>query len=153
MTISDTAAQPRRGHREAGRVWLGCEEVWCLDTDGIPNPHEMGVSTAAAWGELFERVGAEQWPALFAWVDSGCHVTEADDIPDAATFEERYRGRWDSWTEYADMVAEETDLMDKWPEEAKRYFNWAAWRRDLAHDYTVVDAGAPDYGVHVFSNN
>ena len=60
-------------HREAGRVWLGCEEVWCLDTDGIPNPHEMGVSTAAAWGELFERVGAERQRRAAQDQSGQCH--------------------------------------------------------------------------------
>ena len=38
-----------------------------------------------------------------------------------------------------------------WPEEAVRYFDWASWTRDLAFDFTVVDAPAGEgYGVYVF---
>jgi antirestriction protein len=36
------------------------------------------------------------------------------------------------------------------PDDVARYFDWAAWTRDLAFDYTVEDA--PGGGVFVFRN-
>lgn len=43
--------------------------------------------------------------------------------------------------------------MEGWPELAVQHFDWAGWIRDLAFDYTVVDAPADQgYGVYVFRN-
>lgn len=140
-------------HSGAESVRAGCEETWCLDHENVPVSGEFGPLEAAEWGRVYEEAGAERWPAVMAWVRSGSHVTEGTgEIPVLSEFEERYAGHWESFEEYADMFAEETDLMDRWPDEAKRYFDWSAWRRDLAYDYTVCDAPAPEYGVFIFHN-
>ena len=58
---------------------------------------------------------------------------------------------WESFREYAEQLADDTGMMTDWPEEAARYFDWASWTRDLAFDFTVVDAPAVEgYGVYVF---
>lgn len=72
--------------------------------------------------------------------------------PSLRDFEERYAGHWESFREYAEDLADEVGLMQGWPEEAMRYFDWSSWTADLAHDYTVVDAPPPEYGVFVFRN-
>ena len=81
-------------------------------------------------------------------VDSGCYVACGDDLPSVSDFEERYCGCWDSFEDYAYQFAEDICLMEGWPEEAKRYFNWDAWIRDQEVDYTIADA--PDGGVFIY---
>ena len=106
---------------------------------------------AARWGECLEEVGADLWPAVFAWVSTGCYAAEGTgDIPSLADFEDAYQAQWDSFREYAENLADDIGLTDGWPEEATRYFDWDAWTRDLRFYYTVADA--PDGGVFVFRN-
>ncbi len=102
-------------------------------------------------GSRLHRAGPEQWPAVMAWVASGSHVTEGTgDLPSISDFEERFCGHWDSFREYAEQLADDTGPTAGWPETATSYFNWDAWTRDLRHDFVVVDAPAPEYGVFVF---
>lgn len=125
------------------------DEAVCMDTDGLPTTGEPSQETAARWGEIYEEVGPEQWPALCAWVRSGSYVAEGDtDYPVIGDFEERYAGEWDSFDEYARDLAESTDMLKGVPNEIQQYFDWEAWSRDLAYDYSVEDA--PDGGVYVF---
>lgn len=54
------------------------EELWVFDLEGFPSgTGEMSPTAAAPWGELYEEVGETQWPALLAWVDSGCYVADS----------------------------------------------------------------------------
>ena len=141
-------------HVGSGRAYAACEEVWCFDHEYIPVDGEFGPLEAAEWGRCYEEAGLERWPAVCVWVRSGCHVTEGHgDIPSLSDFEERYCGRWSSFREYAENLADETGLQQGWPELAVQHFDWAGWTRDLAYDYTVVDAPANQgYGVYVFRN-
>ena len=125
------------------------EELWVFDHEGFPRgTSEMSPDTAQLWGEAFDEVGEEQWPALLAWVETGCYIASGDTLPSASDFEERYSGCWDSFEDYATQWAEDTCLMEDWPEEAQYYFNWDAWTRDLKFDYTVADT--PDGGVFIY---
>ena len=108
----------------------------------------MSPDTAQLWGEVFDEIGEEQWPALLAWVETGCYIASGDTLPSASDFEERYCGCWDSFEDYALQFAEDICLMEGWPEEAQRYFDWEAWTHDLKFDYTVADA--PDGGVFIY---
>ena len=101
---------------------------------------EMSPLTALQWGELFDEVGEVQWPALLAWVETGCYISGGNNLPSASDFEERYCGCWESFADYATQLAEDIGLIDDWPEEAQRYFNWEAWIHDLKFDYMVADA-------------
>lgn len=113
------------------------EELWVFDHEGLPvGTGEMPPTTAM------------QWPALLAWVETGCYVAGGDNLPSASVFEERYCGCWESFADYATQLAEDIGLIDGWPEEAQRYFNWEAWTHDLKFDYIVADA--PDGGVFVY---
>ena len=138
-------------HVGSGRTCAACEEVWVFDHEYIPVDGEFGPLEATQWGRSYEEAGPELWPAVCAWVRSGCHVAEDHgDIPSLGDFEERYCGRWESFRAYAEQLADDTGMMSGWPEEAQRYFDWAGWTRDLQFDYTVVDAPAPEYGVFIF---
>ena len=136
-------------HEGTGSLSAGCEEIWCLDTENIPVEHEMGLLEAAEWGRVYTEVGPEHWPALYAWVESGDYVAEGTgDLPSISDFVERYCGHWESFREYARELAYDIGLLADVPEEIARYFDWSAWTRDLAFDYSTCDD--PEGGVYVF---
>ncbi|GAA4658972.1 antirestriction protein ArdA [Gordonia humi] len=128
----------------------GCEEFVCMDTDGLPTTGEPSLEEAARWGEIYEEVGDEQWPALCAWVRSGSYIAEGDtDYPSVSDFEEAYCGTWDSFADYAEDLAEGCGLLEAVPEELRGYFDLrGAWARDLAFDYSVETCETG--GVYVF---
>lgn len=143
-------------HRGSGLGHVGCEELWCYDHEGLPVRGELSPAETARWAERLSEVDETLRTALFAWVESGCHATDPDSgLPDVADFHEKYRGRWDSFSDYAEQMAEDVGLMDGWPELAVRYFDWASWTRDLRFDHVVCDVepGSTDEpGVYVFSS-
>ena len=122
-------------------------------------------TTPRAWVGCLSEVDDSLRPALCAWVESGDYVAEGTgDLPSISDFEERYCGawenrycghweerycgHWDSFREYADQLADDIGLLDGVPEEIARYFDWQAWSRDLAFDYSTYDD--PKGGVFVF---
>lgn len=125
------------------------EELWCFDHEGFPaGTGEISPHTASLWGELYSEVGEEQWGALLAWVENGSYVVDAEGLPDRSSFEDAYQGEWDSFDDCALQLAEDIGLIDGWPEEAQRYFDWEAWARDLKFDYDIADA--PNGSVFIF---
>lgn len=140
-------------HRGSGVNWRreGCEELWCLDIEGMPVQREMGPVEAQRWGEIYEEVGPEQWGALCAWVRSGAYTAEGDsDYPVIADFEEAFCGEWGSFRDYALDLADGIGLLRDVPEEISRHFGWDSWINDQEADYSVIDA--PTGGVYVFRN-
>ena len=135
-------------HEGSDLGYAECEELWVFDHENIPVRGEMDPLTAAAWGRCLAEVDEHLRPALCAWVESGGYVTEGNtDLPSISDFEERYCGAWDSFREYAEQLADDIGLLDGVPEEIARYFDWSAWTRDLAFDYSpYVD---PEGGVFV----
>ena len=130
-------------HEGSGPGYAECEELWCFVRG------EMDPLTAAAWGRCLAEVDEHLRPALCAWVESGDYVAEGTgDLPSISDFEERYRGAWDSFREYAEQQADVVGKLLGVPEEIARYFDWSAWTRDLAFDYSVH--GNPEGGVFVF---
>ena len=124
------------------------EELWCLDIEGFPRgTGEMYPSTAAAWGDLYGEVGETQWDALLVWVETGCYIADADDLPSTSDFEERYCGCWDSERDYADQLADDLGVWAEVPEHLHGYFDIDAWWRDERQDYAIADAS--DGGVRV----
>lgn len=138
-------------YRGSGLCPDGDEELWVFDHENIPVSGEMSPQDAAEWGRTLAEVPDQQRSALCAWVRSGDYVAlGTGDLPSVSDFEERYAGAWDDFNEYARQLAEDIGLLTDVPEEVVRYFDWAAWTRDLAFDFTVEDA--PGSGVFVFWN-
>lgn len=136
-------------HRRAGGSRVGCEEMWCFDVDDMPVYREMSPAEAAEWGRVVDAVDEHLRTALIAWVRSGNYVAEgAGDLPSVPDFEERFAGHWDDFDEYAHQLAEDSGLLRDVAEEVARYFDWEAWTRDLAFDYSVE--AAVDGGVYIF---
>lgn len=130
-------------------VAQGCEEFVCMDTDGLPTTGEPSLDQAARWGEIYEEVGPEQWPALCAWVRSGSYTAEGNtDYPAISDFEDAYAGHWDSFQDYADELADDIGLLADVPDSLRSYIDMSAWARDLAYDYDVE--GCDTGGVFVF---
>lgn len=147
---ADTTAE--QIHAGSGVDWRAeaCEEFVCMDNDGLPVSGEPSLEGAARWGEIYEEVGDDQWPALCAWVRSGAYITEGNtDYPSVSDFEEAYCGTWDSFADYAEDLAEGTGMLEAVPEELRGYVDIrGAWARDLAFDYSVGTADCG--GVYVF---
>ena len=136
-------------HEGSGFDYAECEELWVMDHENIPVRGEFGVLEATEWGRVYTEVGPEHWPALCAWVESGDYVAEGTgDLPSISDFEERYQGHWESFREYAEQLADDIGLLADVPEEIARYFDWQAWSRNLAFDYSTY--GNPEGGVFVF---
>lgn len=136
-------------HGGTDQVRQGCEEIWVFDHEHVPVSGEMSPHEAAEWGRALFEVPDHQRAALCAWVESGDYVAEGTgDLPSISDFEERFVGEWESFRDYAEDLADEIGLLRDVPEEIARYFDWEAWTRDLAYDFTVEDA--PRSGVFVF---
>lgn len=137
---------PRQIH--GGRA-TSHEELWVFDHDNIPVDGEFAPMDATGWAEVYDEVGSEQWPAICAWVRSGSYVAQGDtDLPCVGDFEEAYCGNWSSFREYSDQYVEDTGMLDGVPEEVSRYFDYAAFARDLEMDHSVEPDGHG--GVYIF---
>jgi antirestriction protein len=125
------------------------EELWVMDTDGLPISREMSPAEAAEWGALLAEVDEWQRDALAAWVASGDYVAEGrGDLPSLPDFEDRYAGEWDTFEDYAAELFDDLGYAAEMPEHLAPYFDTRAWARDLAYDYTTHPA--PGGGVFVF---
>lgn len=126
-----------------------CEELWVMDHEGLPISGECPPAQAAEWGRLLADVDDCQRDALLAWVRSGDYIAEGSgDLPSLPDFAERYCGEWSSFAEYAENLADDLGLLADVPDQIANYFDWSAWTRDLAYDYTTTDAQGG--GVYVF---
>lgn len=125
------------------------EELWCFDHEHLPITGECSPTEAAEWGNLLADVHDWQRDALLAWVRSGDYTAIGrGDLPSLPDFDDRYAGHWDSFRDYAESLADDIGLLTEVPETLAAYFDWAAWTRDLAYDYTTTPAA--DGGVYVF---
>ena len=130
---------PRQIH--GGRA-TSHEELWVFDHDNIPVDGEFAPMDATGWAEVYDKVGPEQWPALCAWVRSGSYVAQGDtDLPCVGDFEEAYVGNWDSFREYSDQYVEDTGMLDGVDDDVARYWDYAAFARDLEMDHSVEPDG------------
>jgi len=135
-------------HRISRSPLSGCEELWVMDHEYLPIDGECSPMEAARWAERLGEVDEHLRPAFRAWVSAGAYAADSEGLPDVDEFTDAHCGTWPSFRAYTEELAESCGMMLDWPELAVRHFDWAGWARDLAHDYTVVDA--PDGEVHIF---
>lgn len=127
------------------------EELWCFDHEGLPVTSELSPQHAARLIGRINEVDEHLRDAFRAWVHDGNHAEDAFGLPIIGDFQDRYAGQWESFATYAHELGRELGVLDGVPEEVERYFDWEAWTKDLALDYTVLDA--PDGGVYVIRNH
>lgn len=128
------------------------EELWVMDTDGMPVSREMDAREASAWGRAMEGIDPQWRAAWMAWVEDQW-IKEPDQAPDQQEFYELFAGQFPSFRDYAEMIARDTDLFYGVPDEITRYFDWDSYASDMEHDYVVIDTGAPDYDVWVYNTH
>ena len=121
------------------------EELWCYDSE-LPGG-ERSPESATEYGLRLAEIDEALRPAFLAWIRTGAHVVDADDLPIASDFEERYCGEWSSFDDFAREQIDALGVLEGVDDEIAKYFDAAAYAADLAHSYTVVDA--PD-GVYIF---
>lgn len=131
---------------------MHCEEMYCLDTENIPERGEISLDRAQAWGDAYEELGADHlWPAYCAWIDSEMFVENADGVGSVPDFLDRFCGEWTDFKDYACDYVDNNGILTDVPDELVRYIDYDSFARDLAYDYTVMDA--PQHGVYVFRNS
>lgn len=127
------------------------EELWVMDHEHLPIEGECSPHEAAKLARHLDEVDEHQLPAFLAWIASGSHVLDGENLPDHGEFTDRYAGHWDSFEQYAQHLADETGMLSNVPEHIARYFNWSSWTDDLQHDYTVLDAS--EGGVYILRDH
>lgn len=135
-------------HGGSQHVRPGCEEIWVMDHENLPFRGECSPHDAAQLARVVDEVHENDREAFLVWVLSGDQIEDGDGLPSASDFEERYCGTWESFEAYAENLGVDIALLEGIPDEIARYFDWQAWARDLAFDYTTYDA--PYGGVFVF---
>lgn len=59
-------------------------------------------------------------------------------VEDLSSIDDAYYGEYESFSEFAEQLAEDTILIDC-PEHIKNYFDYEKWERDLSYDYHEAD--------------
>lgn len=147
-----------RGQIPAGDDWYLTaliqrhEEIWVFDHDNFLGllKGECSPSEAQRLAQLLDDVQDDQRAAFGAWVGEG-------NEPD--TFEDHFHGVHESFRDYLnDFVPDVPDERPpSWDHEAcarhdaaeffRRYFDWAAYVREMEHEYTVIRLGTDQYAV------
>lgn len=89
--------------------------------------------SAEEWAEIED---AEIVYLFATWYDAGGALTVAELID---AHQDRYRGHWETFRDYAEQYAEDTGDLAAMPEHLARYIDWDAYARDLAYDYYEED--------------
>lgn len=124
-----------------------CCEIEVHDTDEMPVSREMSVSEAARWGRLVAECDEHLRGAFYAWVENEGLTEPPEDLE---SFVESYAGSYDDSEDFARHWAEETDMMDRWPDDAQTYFAWDRFARDMVLGGDVSVVRDPEGGVFVF---
>lgn len=125
----------------------GAEEYAIHDYDDLPNFGEHpDLQAIADYSRLVESAAESGYnqDEVRAIVDN-----YNGNIEDAEKALENTHGVWDSWRDYADEHADELLACESLESFASRYFDYEAYARDLAHDYTALDV---QRGVLVIAN-
>jgi antirestriction protein len=128
----------------------GGDEWWVMDHEGY-GPLLRGECSPAEAQQLAELLDeVDERDAFAAWLDD--HGPEIDEDPAdlAAAFADAYRGQWDSLESYAAELVDDLGMLRGVPEAVARYFDLAAFARDLelGGDYWTAPDGVG--GVYVF---
>ena len=116
-------------------------ELMFQDSEGIPDDF-IGEShiSPECWDllEAYDEYGEEQVLAY-------CHCFGEWNKRD---FEDKYRGEYDSFTDLAEQLLDETGDLDQIPEHLRGYFDYEAYGRDLRLGGDFVE-----HDGHYFWNN
>ena len=122
----------------------GHEEYFITDYDEFPDLGEYPeLEDIITVKECIESVQDEPaWEIVQAFLDWGNGIDQLD------SFEDSYRGLWDSFEDYAYEFAESVGDFASVPESMRYYIDWEAYSRDLeCNGFYTDDIG---YQVAVF---
>lgn len=107
-------------------------ELMFQDWEGIPSDM-VGESWVApeVW-ELMDAFNNHDEDAVRAYLKCFGEWNESD-------FENRYKGRYDSWRDLAEEFVDEMGYLDEIPEYLRNYFDYDAYARDLKYDFCEED--------------
>lgn len=124
------------------------EEWWVMDHEGYHGliESECSPAEAQALAELLDALDEPEAYAAFASYVGREYATPED-------FEEAYAGEWDSLEDYATELADDVYRVDQRGQSddvIARYFDYAAFARDLELGGDVWTAPASGGSVYVF---
>lgn len=99
-------------------------ELMFQDWEGIPNGMVSECSVDAECWELIEAYDEFGEDAVNAYCDCFGEWNERD-------FQDRYRGEYDSWEDFAEQLVDELGYLDEIPEHLRYYFDYEKYARDL----------------------
>lgn len=126
----------------------GAEEWGAHDWEGLDFGEYPNLAEVADYVEMMESLDDSERDAFRAFTDNmGPH-----DGTSLACFREAYIGEFDSVENYAQQYINDVGLLSDVPDHIARYFDLAAFARDLVLGGDIWTADAPGGGVFVFSN-
>ena len=123
------------------------EEFAIFDYEGFPTPIDEydSIERVVAIAEAVTAIEPGYAEAFAAFISSGLAGEDPADWD--SEFHDAYYGEFDSLAEFAETIAEETGVVDD-DHPLAAYIDWAAYGRDLATEFSVVDVPG---GIAVFS--
>lgn len=112
-------------------------ELMFQDWENTPGKFVSECSIDADFWEFLELDDSEREMIAEYW-------DEIDDSADVQYIRDAYHGCWDSFDDFASEYVDSTGMLGDAPETLARYFDFAAFARDLAYDYDITESG------HVF---
>lgn len=149
--VEADAVTPADVHRHG--VTADHDQISCFELQGFPtgvgDSGELSLHEVQLWADVLTRVDEHLRPALLAWVETGCYISEGNGaFPSVSEFDDRYCGHWDDFDEFANQIALNVGLLEDMPDNLACYFDMKAWTRDLSYSY--VTARTPDGGMYVY---
>tara|TARA_R100001460_G_scaffold97052_1_gene139534 strand:- start:14 stop:529 length:516 start_codon:yes stop_codon:yes gene_type:complete len=110
-----------------------------LKSSKIPNAEEWAIHDYNEFPNLGEYPGLDNIIKVQEAIDEhGQYVVSAFlenwSVEDLDHIDDAYYGEYDSFSQFAENMADETILIDC-PDNVKFYFDYEKWERDLSYDY------------------
>ncbi len=130
-------------HQDASQPCHGDhDELWVMDHEHLPIQGECSPHVATAWASLLDELDElDEWERLpfNAWVrDASTYWCDGDGLPSLNDFRDAYAGEWESLSDYAADLLDQTGELELIPERLRGYFDLDAFSRDLAYDLDIV---------------
>lgn len=118
------------GREHSRCIYCGGDEFDVFDTEHLPTKMTAAefYKHAETLTELDDAGDLERITALADWLSGDLDTLIAYD-------QDNYVGQWDTFQDYAESYADDVALLADTPEWIARYFDMAAFARDLEHDY------------------
>jgi len=126
-----------------------------LKSSPIPNAEEWAIHDYDEFPNLGEYPGIDNIIKVQEAIDEhGINIVngfiENWSVEDLDNIDDAYHGEYDSFSDFAQQLAEDTIEGLGGNSTLASYFNWEAWERDLSHDYHEVSG---DNGTSIIFNN